>query len=149
MVNCEYEQKLGFFNMVGRLSKLPEVLAREKEIIEFAKAGASKNEIAALVGITKETMRDWRDKKSPRFSQEFSDLIQIAETYSQAWWEKVGRTAIYEKEFQSALFNKQIAGRFPDDWRDTARRENQLLDADGQATNPNIVVEFVGDGTIQ
>ena len=87
-------------------------------IMQIAKEGGSKEEIAANIGIARGTLYNWCNKNHANFQPDFLDAITHAETIALAWWEKVGRTAIYLDKFQSALFNKQIAGRFPDKYRE-------------------------------
>lgn len=115
----------------------------EPIIIAMAGEGASLTEIADALDLHRDTIYDWIKPTSERYKPEFSDVIARAKQKSQAWWERQGRINLENKDFQCALFNKQIAGRFPDDWRDVSRNERQNLDENGKPTSANINVTFV------
>jgi hypothetical protein len=116
----------------------------EPVIMELAEVGASLMEICVAVGIVRETAYDWMRPESDRYCKEFSDTIRAARAVSQAWWEKKGRENVGNKDFNTALFNKQIAGRFPDDWRDTSTVRKQYLDDSEKPVNPPFMFVPVG-----
>lgn len=94
-----------------------------ERVIEFGKQGMSLTEMAAELEITFRTMRNWElDDEKP----DFQDAMQMARTYSQAWWESQGRTHITNPKFNAALYGKTMSARFPADWSD---RQVTTLDA--------------------
>lgn len=109
----------------GRPSKLPSVLEKREELIELAKQGASKTELYVAMGITKGCAGRWCDSGDDRFQSKFVDLIDELTTYAQADWEKLGRTCLTMDKFQAAVYNKQMAGRFPNDWRENNKQEDR------------------------
>lgn len=95
----------------------------------LAAEGASKMEIAGTIGISRKVLYEWIAN-----NQDFRDIIEHAEAISQVWWEKQARTSLRDKDFNATLFNKQIAGRFRADWRDTSGV--QQLGRDGDPIDP-------------
>ena len=86
-----------------------------EQVIEYGKEGMSLHEMALELDICYDTLNEWRKEKP-----EFSDAVKKALTYSQGWWERLGRTAAsgYVNNFNATayIFNKK--NRFPADWRD-------------------------------
>lgn len=85
-------------------------------IIKEMSEGASLVEVAAEIGVDMATITDWRDTKSPRYNEEFSITIKRGVELSQAWWHKMGRTNLKDKDFRDALWYMNMKNRFG--WRD-------------------------------
>ena len=79
--------------------------------IELMSEGASKTEVAAEIGITRDTFHRWV-KENPLFS----DTIKRGEQLSQRWWERHGRTQLENGKFNSTLWYMNMKNRFG--WRD-------------------------------
>lgn len=75
--------------------------------------GASKCEAAAEMGCDYDSLLRY-EKKYPAFC----GAIKIAVGLSQAWWERLGRLGIRDKDFQCALWFMNMKNRFKEDWRD-------------------------------
>ena len=75
--------------------------------LKLMKSGASKTEVAAELGINRDTLYEWCDRH-----QEFSDTIKRGETLSQAWWEKTGRVNLTNKEFSYTGWYMNMKNRF-------------------------------------
>ena len=90
-----------------------------EQIIEMGKLGYSQTEMASEIGVSKQTFYSWRDTY-----KEFLDAIQLARTHSQCWWERKGREDLNADKFHSAVYNKRIAGMFPDDYMDKSKQEH-------------------------
>jgi transposase-like protein len=86
--------------------------------IDLMSEGASKVEVAAELGITRETLYDWM-KKHP----EFSDTIKKGEQLCEAWWEKHGRRSLHDQKFNATLWYMNMKNRFK--WSD---RQEQTID---------------------
>lgn len=82
-------------------------------IIELGEQGASVVEMAHDIGVTRQTLYNWRDNW-----EEFFDAFARATEASQVWWEKKGRDSLTTAGFQSAVWSRSMAARFPDDWRE-------------------------------
>jgi len=74
--------------------------------------GESKAEVAAKLGICRDTMHEWA-KRHP----EFSDAIKKGEHLSEAWWCKLGRKgAAGEADINPTVWIFNMKNRFG--WRD-------------------------------
>ena len=82
-----------------------------KDMIALFSEGASKTEIAASLGITRETFNVWQKN-----NQDFSDAVKEGEELSKSWWEKHGRTQLENKNFNAVLWYMNMKNRFG--WRD-------------------------------
>lgn len=114
--------------LTGRPSKLPDILANEElheELMEMAKVGASLCQLYVKMGISKQTAKRWKDKDGEYYSEGFCDLIDELQTFSQAYWESMGQDCLTWEKFQSSVYNKQMAGRFKDDWGHHITTENK------------------------
>lgn len=117
----------------GRPTKyLPEFCDR---VIEMAKNGASKHEMALDLGIVPSTFALWQKE-----NDEFSEAVKEAEKISQGWWEKQGRISTFggTPNFNATSFIFNMKNRFKEDWKDMTRSESQALDKDGKPTDPPV-----------
>lgn len=105
----------------GGIKYRPEMCA---EVIEYGKQGMSLTEIAAKLEIAKRTLERW--EKDEEFDPAFIEAMQMSRTYSQAWWETWARENLNNPKCNAALWMKNMAGRFRDDWTD---RQTTTLDA--------------------
>ena len=90
-------------------------------IIEMGKYGASKAEMACELGICRKTFLNYENAHP-----EFLHAVNQAVEYSQAWWERNGRTATFGgvEGFNATSFIFNMKNRFPGDWKD--KRETEL-----------------------
>lgn len=97
-------------------------------IITLASNGASRVEIAVELGVTRATLWNWTQE-----DPEFFDVMEKAEELSQAWWEKMGRSATFGAfpGFNAAAYNFQMKNRFRKDWQDI--KQTELTGANGGA----------------
>lgn len=102
----------------GRPSKyVPEMC---ELVIEYGKQGMGMAEMAAELGISRNTLHKWIKQKPV-----FGDAIKEARDRSQAWWEAKGRRATFaSKDFNATSYIFQMKNRFPDDWRDKQNVEH-------------------------
>jgi len=99
---------------VGRPSKYkPEMC---DQAIELMREGASLVEVAAEIGVCRETIWDWTSEDSERFIEEFSNTIKKGIRLSEAWWERKGRTSLENKDFSYTGWYMNMKNRFG--WRD-------------------------------
>ena len=89
--------------------------------IECGKQGMGKAEIAAELGICRDTIRIWAKE-----NKEFSASIKRAYLEALAWWERKGREATFGQvhNFQSTSYIFQMKNRFRDEWRDSHEVKN-------------------------
>jgi len=99
----------------GRRTKYdPEFCDR---VIELGALGKSMNQIAADLGVVKQTLYNWQ--RHP----DFLDSIIRARELAQAWWEDQGQIGLFASSFSAGAFAFQMRNRFPDDYRDTRHKE--------------------------
>jgi transposase-like protein len=89
--------------------------------IEMGKQGASIVEIACDIGVSRQTLYNWRDA-----NPEFLDAITRAAEESQSWWERKGRDSLTTAGFQSSVWSRSMAARFPQDWREKTETEHSF-----------------------
>jgi transposase len=103
-------------------------------VMEWGRQGKSKAWMAAEIGVSKQTVYDW-EKAHP----DFLEAITRAVTFSQQWWEDAGQTGMVSDKFNSAVWTKNMAARFRDEW--TERQE--LTGAGGSAIEHRHDIAFV------
>src|SRR4051812_40730282 len=82
-------------------------------VVALGRNGKSKAQIAAALGITRETVDCWISEKP-----EFSDAIKQARALALAWWEDKGQAGIDNKSFNATAFIFQMKNRFREDYAD-------------------------------
>jgi len=93
------------------------------KVIELGKAGASKAEMAAELGVVRQTLDNWCEQH-----REFLDSVKQAVSWSQAWWEKNGRIATFggTEGFNATSFIFNMKNRFPADWKDKVEQDQTI-----------------------
>ncbi len=94
-----------------------------ERVIELGKEGASKAEMAAELGIVRQTLDNWTEAHP-----EFMDAVKQAVSWSQAWWEKQGRVATFggTEGFNATSFIFNMKNRFPADWKDKVEQDQTI-----------------------
>ena len=82
------------------------------DAIELGKKGKSLTQIAVQFGVSAGTIYFWR-KRYP----EFNDAMHAARDCAKAWYEDQGQLGIWDSKFNGSTWDKQIAARFPEDYR--------------------------------
>lgn len=91
------------------------------KVLELGAQGYSVVEMAAAIGVARNTIETQWPEAHPEFSQAFAHARDL----SQAWWEEQGRKNLTADKFQAQLYSRSMAARFPKDWR-----ESKLLGSD-------------------
>jgi hypothetical protein len=102
---------------IGRPTKYDPSMCNEIE--PLMAEGASITEVAAKLGITKDTLYRWlkdEDKKP------FSDAIKRGQQLSEAWWLEKGRINLENKDFNSTLWYMNMKNRHG--WKDRQEHSN-------------------------
>ena len=121
MSEDEYGKPLQYKHPGGRPTKYDPKYC--EEVLRMGAQGYSVVEMAAEIGVKRDTLEtNWPDKH-PEFLEAFTQAMQL----SQSWWEKQGRIALFADKFQNALWARSMAARFPKDWR-----ESKNVDHSGQ-----------------
>lgn len=100
-----------------------------ERVIELGREGYSVMEMAAEVGVHRETLEENWPRDYPEFSEAFTQARQL----SQAWWERQGRVNLLlapgAGTFNGSVWSRSMAARFPKDWRE--KTETALTGANG------------------
>jgi hypothetical protein len=87
-------------------------------VLELGREGMSVVEMAAEIGVHRETLEENWPASFPEFSEAFTQAKQL----SQAWWEKQGRVNLLMPQgggtFNGSVWSRSMAARFPKDWRE-------------------------------
>lgn len=86
--------------------------------IEAGKQGKSWTWIAAECGVSKQTAYTWMDKHP-----EFLDAMRLSRTLAQQWWEDLGQRGAEGADVNARIWERSMAARFPDDWREVKATE--------------------------
>lgn len=91
-----------------------------ERLIELGEQGASVAEMAYELGVVKQTLFNWSEAHP-----EFLDAFTRGKLASQVWWERKGRGGVEKSssEFQGNLWSRNMAARFPEDWREVKGTE--------------------------
>ena len=103
----------------------------QPKVLELYKEGASDVEVKALIGelrtdidsISNDLWERWMDEEP-----EFAETIKKGRALSAAWWERIGRTNLHNKEFSYVGWYMNMKNRFG--WRDKQETELNLKDID-------------------
>lgn len=83
-------------------------------VIELGRSGASVVEMAHEIGCSRATIEaNW-----PAAHPEFLEAMEAARLASQVWWERIGQKNLEKPTFQSSVWSRSMAARFPKDWRE-------------------------------
>lgn len=84
-----------------------------EQVLEFGRQGKSRAWIASEFEVCKATIANW-EAEHP----DFLAAMARAKVLEQRWWEDKGQTNLDAQNFQSSMWNRSMAARFPDDWRE-------------------------------
>jgi len=94
-----------------------------QQVIELGKQGYSRTEIANALDVVKNPLTNWENEHP-----DFLSAMTRAREASQSWWETQGRKYLINEPqgptMNAALYGKQMACRFPDDWRENTKVEH-------------------------
>jgi transposase len=111
-----------------------------EEVVELGKLGKSIEQICATLNTPVRTLYEWRD----RFP-EFSQALEDAKAYEQAWWEDQAYCYMVETKegprLNATLWSRSMAARFPKKYREQVKQE--ITGADGAPLLSGIQVSFV------
>lgn len=95
--------------------------------IELGATGKSKTQIAAAIGVVRDTLSNWAAA-----NPEFAQAMKFAKELEMAWWESVGQTNMTRSGFNATAFIFQMKNRFREDYRDSS----ELTGKDGKDLIP-------------
>ena len=100
-------------------------------VVELMTEGASKAEVAANLGISRQCMDEWTKN-----NQLFGDAIKAGEQASEAWWLRQGRINLQNKEFSATLWYMNMKNRHG--WKD----KNEISGT-GENGELNLTISYV------
>lgn len=104
-------------NPVGRPTLYrPEYCER---VIELGREGRSKAQMASRLDVCCNTLDNWA-KENP----EFLSALTRARDLAKAWWEDKGQDNLTSSVFQTGLWSRSMAARFPDDYTERQKKEH-------------------------
>lgn len=114
----------------------PSVYRKEfcNRVCELGAEGYSIAEMAADIGVTRQTLYEWADSKP-----EFSNAFTRARELSLSWWEAQARLGLYNRDgvsLNASLWSRSMAARFPADY--TEKRD--LVSSDGSMKPTTIIL---------
>ena len=117
-----------------------------ERIIELGEGGASIAEMAYELGCCKNTLTAWANA-----NEEFLNAFTRAKMASQVWWERKGRAGMEKSgsEFQGNIWSRNMAARFPDDWREVKGAEITGKNGAPIQTETKIDVSSLSDETLR
>lgn len=102
-------------------------------VVELGMQGASKTEIAFELGVVKNTLENWAAEHP-----DFLRAMTRAKEAEQVWWEREGRQNLKTQGYQSSMWSRSMAARFPDEWRESTK--NEVTGANGAPLVPAVSV---------
>ena len=82
-------------------------------VIEWGRLGKSRTWMAANLEVDRKTIDNWASA-----NPEFVHALSRAKALEQAYWEDLGHDGLSADRFNSGVWSKSMAARFPDEWRD-------------------------------
>lgn len=91
-----------------------------QKAIEMMSQGKSKAQLCAEFSISYQTFLDWLNPSMQNHQPDFLEAIKMGETFSQAWWEELGRsgTSGENTDVNATMYQFNMKNRFKEDWRD-------------------------------
>lgn len=113
-----------------------------EKVIALGKEGASVVRMACEIGVARATLEANWTAEHPEFLEAFT----LAKQYSQDWWEEKGRECLIMPQgatFQSSVWSRSMAARFPADWRENSKHEVSGIDGKPIETKNETVIRIV------
>jgi hypothetical protein len=105
-----------------------------ERVLELGKQGLSLEQISAEIDIPRSTMQSWATVHS-----DFSAALTRAKELEQAWWERIGQTALFADKFQAAVWSKSMSARFREKYTEKVVQEQ--TGKDGGPQEHKMIVE--------
>lgn len=93
-------------------------------VLELGAEGKSKAQIAAAIGVSRDTLHEWSKQHA-----EFSDALKSANDLALSWWENAGQINMTRQGFNATAYIFQMKNRFREDYRDV--QDHQLTGKNG------------------
>lgn len=107
-------------------------------VVEHGAEGCSPEEISAKIGVPRRTMQSWAEQHP-----EFSAALERAKELEHAWWEGVGKRALFADKFQQQVWAKSMQARFRDKYT-----EKQQVEHSGPNGAPLPPMQIIVNGAV-
>ena len=87
-------------------------------VIELGREGCSKAQMAARLDVCCNTLDNWAADHP-----DFLRALTRARDLAKAWWEDKGQDNLTAQSFQTGLWSRSMAARFPDDYTERQKRD--------------------------
>lgn len=84
-----------------------------EQVVAWGREGKSRAWMCSQLDISMRTLLDWEAS-----NEDFSHALMRAEMHAQAHWEDLGHDNIKAQTFQSSVWSRSMAARFPKFWRE-------------------------------
>ena len=85
------------------------------DILAAGRAGKSHAQIAEMIGISRDSLKDWLSQKP-----QLAHIMTLADDYALAWWEALGQRQAETREGNSSVFMFIMKNRFGIDYNMSA-----------------------------
>ncbi len=82
---------------------------KQEEVLELFSRGASVDEIAACLGVSKVTIYNWINSPD---KQQFAQIMRIGVQLAKAWWDRQGRIGLRANQFNARLWEANMRNRY-------------------------------------
>ena len=82
-------------------------------ILNLGRTGASQKAMYAAINISKSTAAKWKQE-----DPHFAEVMDLATTYGQAYWENMMLANLDNRAFNSRVAEIALRGQYPDDYKD-------------------------------
>ena len=101
-------------------------------ILELGQQGASQKAMYAAIGISKDTAAKWKEENA-----DFKEIMSLATTYGQSYWENMLLANIENRSFNSRVAEIALRGQYPEDYKDVKEIKANV--------KQEVVVDFNGE----
>jgi orotate phosphoribosyltransferase-like protein len=82
-------------------------------VVEWGRQGKSRGWMASQLDVSHQTILTWESKHA-----DFLEAMERAQAHAQAHWEDLGHDNIKLRDFNSSVWSRSMAARFPKHWRE-------------------------------
>jgi len=98
-----------------------------KTVLALYNAGASDREVMVELELSP---GKWQTLMSDLVESDFPEVVEYGRLLAHAWWERLGRTMLHEKSFNTALWTIQMKNRFG--WSEKTEQSMTNIDLSNQ-----------------
>jgi hypothetical protein len=89
-----------------------------QKVVAWGKLGKSMEWMCAEIGVVINTLKAWAEAHA-----EFGEALDLAQLHALRWWEDKGQDGLGQRDFNSHVYSRSMAARFPRKWRESKHIE--------------------------